>query len=195
MSSQPSAMGYDGRRRRTDERIIEATLQMLRSSGPEAVTVEAVAAASGVAKTTIYRRYANRREMLRAALTRLTEAPPPSPEVPTKDKVRWALASAREDLENLLGLSSVAAILSNRDPEFTESVRAVLTQHSEALVALMEAAVEAGTIRRDVDNDAVLSLVLGAYLGEQLRFGRIRDTWLDHTVEVLWTGIGARRSS
>ena len=40
-----------------DERITAAALDLLRTQGPAAVTVEAVAARSGVAKTTIYRRY------------------------------------------------------------------------------------------------------------------------------------------
>jgi AcrR family transcriptional regulator len=185
-------VGYDKRRLRSDERITEATLQLLRGGGPAAVTVEGVAAASGVAKTTIYRRHANRREMLQAALTRLTETPTPAPEVATKEKVRWAVASAREALEDVLGLSSVGAILANQDPEFTESVRAVLTPHTRVLVALMDSAVAAGNVRADADNDTVLSLILGAYLGEQLRFGRIREGWLDHTVDVLWSGVGAR---
>jgi AcrR family transcriptional regulator len=183
---------YATRRLRSDERITEATLRLLREGGPRAVTVEAVAEKSGVAKTTIYRRHANRREMLQAAVATLTDAPTPAPEVPTRDKVRWAVSSARQALEEVLGLSSAAAILADEDPEFTESVRAVLTPHTEALVSLMEGAVAAGNVRAEVDHEAVLSMMVGAYLGEQLRFGRVRDEWLDHTVDVLWSGIGAR---
>ena len=52
-----------------DTRLSEAVLALLRSGGPGAVTVEAVAARSGVAKTTIYRRHANRADLLRATLT------------------------------------------------------------------------------------------------------------------------------
>ena len=40
-----------------DERITAAALDLLRTKGPKAVTVEAVAARAGVTKTTIYRRY------------------------------------------------------------------------------------------------------------------------------------------
>lgn len=190
-TTESTAASYDRRRVLSDERIIEATLHLLRTRGPQGVTVEAVAAASGVAKTTIYRRHANRRELLRVALEALMQAPTPAPQLPSKEKVRWALAVARRALEEVFGMSSVAAILSNEDPEFTESVRRVLDPVTAALVELMSADSSGGTIRADVDPDSVLSLVLGASLGEHLRFGRIRDEWLDHTASVLWSGIAA----
>jgi AcrR family transcriptional regulator len=49
-----------------DARIEEAALDILRTRGPVAVTIEAVSHASGVAKTTIYRRHENRSSLLRA---------------------------------------------------------------------------------------------------------------------------------
>ena len=51
-----------------DQRITAAALELLRTKGPKAVTVEAVAARADVAKTTIYRRYRDRQQMLTAAL-------------------------------------------------------------------------------------------------------------------------------
>ncbi len=190
MTTQAGAANNDPRRSRSDQRIAGATLQLLREGGPQAVTVEAVASLSGVAKTTIYRRFANRREMLQAALVGLTDAPEPAPEVPTREKIRWALVSARRALEDVLGLSSVGAILAQQDPEFSDSVRGVLNPYIDQLVALLESAVAAGNVRAEVDPDTVLSLILGATLGERLRFGHIRDEWLDHTLEVLWSGLG-----
>ena len=50
--------------RSVEDRIDESTLRLLRTNGPRSVTVEGVAAASGVAKTTIYRRYRDRRDIL-----------------------------------------------------------------------------------------------------------------------------------
>ena len=52
----------------TDKKITAAALALLREGGPHRVTIEAVSAASGVAKTSIYRRYANSLEMLEGAL-------------------------------------------------------------------------------------------------------------------------------
>ena len=186
------AMGnVDPRRSRSDERIRRATLQLLREKGPQAVTVEGVAALSGVAKTTIYRRFSDRRQLVQAALDEITKVPTPAPEVPTREKIRWALESARETLEARLGLSSVAALLAAQDAEFTESARAVLVPHAEQMTVLLQSAVDAGNLRPGIDPETVLNLILGASLGEWLRFGRVRDEWLESTLDVLWTGIGS----
>ena len=69
-----------------DQRISAAALDLLRTKGPAAVTVEAVVARSGVAKTTIYRRYRNRNDMLTAALASITQ--PPSPPNPSLSRLR-----------------------------------------------------------------------------------------------------------
>ena len=50
-----------------DQRLESAVLALLHDGGPSIVTVEAVANKAGVAKTSIYRRYANRGELLTAA--------------------------------------------------------------------------------------------------------------------------------
>src|SRR5690606_32861202 len=102
-----------------DERIFTATLELLRGRGPLAVSVEAVAAASGVAKTTIYRRYENRDALLRAAVRSATTAVEIPPDLSTKDTVRWVLRHARDTIEHVVGRGTVAAVLANEDPEFT----------------------------------------------------------------------------
>jgi AcrR family transcriptional regulator len=176
-------------RHTTDTRIVEATLALLRGGGPGAVTVEAVTARSGVAKTTIYRRYRNRDDMLRAALEQVTTVPLPAPEVPTREKVRWMLNEFRADIEHVLGLGTVAAILTDADPGFTDLYRGMLTPYNELLIDLFDAAADAGDLRSDLDADAALNLLLGSYLAEHLRHGHIRDDWLDRTLTTLWAGL------
>lgn len=52
------------RRARTNERLRVAVRQQLMQRGYASVTIEGVAAAAGVAKTTIYRRWASKAEMV-----------------------------------------------------------------------------------------------------------------------------------
>jgi TetR/AcrR family transcriptional repressor of mexJK operon len=49
-----------------DRAILEAGRALLFDSGPQAVTMEAVARSAGIAKPTLYRRYGNRNELLAA---------------------------------------------------------------------------------------------------------------------------------
>ena len=57
-----------------DRDILAAGRRLLFSKGPQAVTMESVARAAGVAKSTLYRRYANRDELLAAIATVEAEA-------------------------------------------------------------------------------------------------------------------------
>ncbi len=52
-------------REATDRKLMQATLQIAVDRGISGVTIEEVARRSGVAKTTIYRRYHNADELLR----------------------------------------------------------------------------------------------------------------------------------
>lgn len=65
------------RRARTDQLLADAVAGQLRKHGYAALTIEGVAAASGVAKTTIYRRWASKAEMVFVLVVhRADEAPP-----------------------------------------------------------------------------------------------------------------------
>ena len=78
-------------RQDVDDGIADATLALLRTKGPRSVTVEAVAARSHIAKTTIYRRYRDRRDMLSAALSRVTTPEPLAVQADAPDRLRWLI--------------------------------------------------------------------------------------------------------
>ena len=82
-----------------DEAITAAVIDLLRTKGPKAVNVETVAAQAGVAKTTIYRRYRDREEMIAAALTSLT-SPPPPPDASSLQSMLSGSSSSRSTPSN-----------------------------------------------------------------------------------------------
>ena len=74
--SAPEARGA-ARRARTDERLASTVAGQVREHGYARLTIEKVAAASGVAKTTIYRRWASKAEMVfDLVVHRADQAPP-----------------------------------------------------------------------------------------------------------------------
>lgn len=167
------------RRAETDRRLLEATLELLRERGPGGVSIDSVAGRSGMARTTIYRRYASRRELIAAAIGPLVDRPLPPGELALDAKVRWVLDQVEELLERGLGRGAVAAILADSDPEFTDALRHALVQHLDLLRDQVQADMAAGLVAGDVDADALVGLLLGAYLGELLRHGRVRTGWSD----------------
>ncbi|MEU4602599.1 helix-turn-helix domain-containing protein [Kribbella sp. NPDC023972] len=169
----------------TDQRILQAARELLREKGPAAVNIDSVAARSGVARTTIYRRYRGRDELMNAILEQLIDPAPVAPDLPVSEKLRWVLDRIRDILENRLGPGATAAIIANSDPEFTTAVRARLANRLSSLTELMNLDIKSGRLHATVDPDTVLGLLIGAYLAELLRFGSPRDGWMDRAVALL----------
>jgi AcrR family transcriptional regulator len=169
-----------------DARLIAAALELLREGGPKAVTVEAVAARSGVAKTSIYRRYRDRDDMIRAAIGSVVTPPDQPPVDDIRGRLAWALGQVRVIMEEVLGRGGVAALFDDRDPTYTTLVHALLTPYTTALAGFIEDDTAAGRLRSDLDADAAVSLILGSYLGEQMRSGTIGDDWILRCVDLLW---------
>jgi AcrR family transcriptional regulator len=169
----------------TDRSIRDAALQLLRTQGPRAVTIDAVAALSGVARTTIYRRHDSRADLLAAILDELVATAAPAPTLPVTEKLRWVLVRAAAVLEEGIGRGGVAAVLTGSDPAFTDALRERLTAQTRALTEAVSADVEAGLVGADVDPDALVQLLFGACLGELLMHGRLRRGWIDRTADLL----------
>lgn len=169
----------------TDHRIVAATLELLREHGPESVNVASVSARSGVARTTIYRRHRDREALLRAALTPVTSPGSPPADLPVPQKLVWVLERTREVLSGTIGLGGVAALLSERDPEFASALRSVLEAALEPIREQIEQDVATGRLCQHVDADLVLNLLLGSYLAEVLRHGTPRTDWLERTAALL----------
>lgn len=176
-------------RRRIEDGIAASTLHLLRTGGPRAVTVEAVAGHSGIAKTTIYRRHPNRRDMLTSALAAVASPPPPDPHTDAADQLRWLIDHAVETVDNGIGLGGLAAMLTEDDPEFTTVFRELLVEQRARLTAVIDAAKANGSMRADVDTAKLIDAIVGAYIAEQARTGQIADGWGERLFALFWPAV------
>jgi AcrR family transcriptional regulator len=178
-------------RRDVDDRIAESTLKLLRTGGPRAVTVEAVTALSGIAKTTIYRRHRDRREMLAAALSRLISPDSLDLRADTPERLRWLIRQAVAAINEGIGFGGFASLLTDDDPEFSTLFRAILVDHRANLVNVVDACKAEGTMRGDVDPETLLDAIVGAYTTERARNGSVEDGWEESFVNLLWPAVTA----
>ncbi|NKY32232.1 TetR/AcrR family transcriptional regulator [Nocardia speluncae] len=174
-----------------DERITAATLELLRTKGPRAVTVEAVAALSGVAKTTIYRRYSNRRDMLTASLSSVAEPEPLADTATLPIVTQWVAEQSRYVIDASIGAGGLAALLTDEDPEFTTLIRALLVEHRRRLAEALSRALTAERPRSELDVETVLDMIVGAYLAENARSGTARDDWTERVLSVIDAALGS----
>ncbi len=175
--------------RRVEDGIADSTLHLLRTGGPRAVTVEAVAAHSGIAKTTIYRRHANRRDMLSSALSRVASPAPLDPQTDAPDRLRWLIDHAIETIGDGIGLGGLAALLIDEDPEFTALFRQVLIDQRAKLAAAIDTAKADGSMRSDIDTAALIDAMVGAYIAEHARTGTIAKGWKKRLFSLLWPAV------
>ncbi len=133
--------------------VLDATIALLVERGA-AIAVEEVAEASGVHKTTIYRRYPTRELLIAAAIRRLGEAAvPPVVDADPRAAVGQLALSVAAALRSPRGGNILRAVMaaSAASPdlialadEFFRDRYALATEHLERLA-------EAGVLRTDVD--------------------------------------------
>jgi AcrR family transcriptional regulator len=175
-----------------DERIYVATLELLRSRGPLAVNVEQVAANSGVAKTTIYRRYENRDELLRATVTSASTSVAIPLDLSTKDTLRWVLRHARDTIEHVVGRGTIAAVLANEDPQFTSLLLEMIRNTTRPFRENLRERAAAGDVPADLDIELAMSVLLGAVVAELIRGRPTDDAWVESVLDLLWPAFEVR---
>lgn len=159
------------RDRRIDRKVTGAALEVLADSGFEGFSVEEVAARADVAKSTIYRRFPSRNDLLVGALERLNDdfdVPPPS--LPTVDRLVGMLTDLRIRKADASSHERLLHVVTQhcRDPELSELItRRVVAPRRAALLRVLNEGVAAGELRADLDLGAMAVLLVGSmiYLG------------------------------
>jgi AcrR family transcriptional regulator len=179
------------KRPNADEGIADATLALLRTKGPRAVTVEAVAARSGIAKTTIYRRYRDRREMLSAALSQVTTPEPLAVDADAPDRLRWVIEEAVKTVDVGIGFGGLASLVTDDDPDFTKLFRRILARQRAKLESVVDDAKADGSFRAGFDSATLVDAVVGAFIAERSRTGRIAAGWEGRLFDLFWPVVQA----
>lgn len=181
-----------GRPRRpdTDARIRTATLELLRTHGPEAVNIASVAARSGVARTTIYRRHSDRRALLAAALGPATQRGAAPADLDVSGRLIWVLTAVATVLDDEVGPGGVAAVLTGSDPEFSSVLRNALEDGLRPVADQIIEDLRSGALPVPIPPDVVINLLVGSHLSESLRHGTPDDEWRHRTVTALATLLG-----
>lgn len=173
------------RRTQTDDKIATAVLAITRREGLNAVSIDAVAAESGVAKTTIYRRYDNRVEMLNGVAQQL--GPPPAKDYPaTREGLHEILADLQDTLEKKIGLGLIGGLLSGEHTDLEELHARVVTPNIERLRKYFRTGEAQGAFRAGLDYEQLVEMIIGGlFVGDALR-EELPSGWATDLVGLLW---------
>jgi AcrR family transcriptional regulator len=142
--------------------ILDATLERLSEVGYDRLTVGSVASLAGVAKATIYRRWASKLPLVIEAFSQLpTLASPDTGNV--VDDLEAILRSFAEILTTT-PLASVLPILAGEcahDPLLSELLAPHIKARREPLIRVLERAVSRCELPPDIDLEAAADVIMG----------------------------------
>jgi AcrR family transcriptional regulator len=143
----------DPRVARSRQRVVEAATELLREGGATALTVEAVAARSGVAKTTIYRHFVDRDALHLAAMEacegakRLDDTGDIRADIESWMQ-RFAVALYSADFASLLPTVIDAA---ERSPQMAKMASEMTAQRRSVLIGRLRSAIRRGELVAGTD--------------------------------------------
>ena len=171
--------------------MLGAAAKELARAGYAALRMDDVAAAAGVNKTTVYRRWPTKSDLVRATLHSLNEAKCAAPD----------LGSIRADLKSLL--DTFVARMEKPDkrciarmmhaemehPEVEELVRAMREEHLVPWQTVVARAIERGELPAGSDTRLIVDVVLGTVMSGVIRLQeKVDPGYLTAVVDLVVAG-------
>jgi AcrR family transcriptional regulator len=137
----------------TREAVLGATLDLLAEVGVGGVTVERIAERSGVARSTIYRRWPDQTRLYLEAFERIVRRPLPSPRGDLELELEQYLDDYASRLNDPTYFSVLIALLEMgwRDEQFARAQREFFDERRSRAAEIVRAGMQAGTVRPDID--------------------------------------------
>jgi AcrR family transcriptional regulator len=158
----------DPRVGRTRTAIIDAATELMMADGPTEITHGNVAAAANVSRTTVYKHYPTRVDLLRATIEAMGKSVP---------DVTDGTGDLRTDLEHFF-TDLVADLLDDQrapmiatmmeralhDPTFTAVRDELICDFEPAFRVLVDRGIESGQLRADVDVPLAMASIAGSFV-------------------------------
>jgi AcrR family transcriptional regulator len=170
-------MPTDPRAARTRSRTLKAAFQLLGEEGLESTTVERIAECAGVHKTTVYRHWPVREDLLADAL----EANMTPPPLPDTGDIRDDLVTAMSGLADTISTPPWSVLLpsliaaSARDERLAELHRKFTERRRQATILLIERAKGRGELSADLDAGHLVEVLAGAIVYRELMLHQRSD--------------------
>ena len=170
-------MALDPRVERSRRVILEATLEELGAVGYGALAIESVAARAGVGKSTIYRHWPGKLELVEDAFRTLKAAVV----VPEEGTLRERVISVIEQVACLVEQSTYSTCMpalieaAERDPQVRDFHNTFSAERRAGLVGMLRDAVATGELPADADPEILADALVGPIVLRRLMLGETVD--------------------
>jgi AcrR family transcriptional regulator len=184
-----------GRSHRVVERVLAAAVAELAESGYAAFRMDAVTAAAGVNKTTVYRRWPSRRALVEAIVghleTQMRDRPLPDTGALEDDLVA-AFSLRGEVAAEVEGLAWARLLAERAHPDLSALVGAVVTRRQAEWRALVDRAIRLGELPPETRPLLLLDLVRALVDDPSLAARGLQDkAWISLAVRTVVAGARA----
>jgi AcrR family transcriptional regulator len=190
MKRKKTEQSRDERCRRT---ILECALDQISKFGFRAVSVESIAEATGVAKTTIYRRWPNKAAIaMDGFMERVHSGTLFTPQATILKSVRLQMRTMAKAFRGQDG-AMIRALLAEAqfDPELAAALRERWTlPRRKMALGLFQEAVRRGELRADINLEATIDLLYAPmYYRLQMGIGPLTDAYIDKIFHMAMKGL------
>jgi TetR/AcrR family transcriptional regulator of autoinduction and epiphytic fitness len=154
----------DPRVTRTRQVVLAAVLEELAEVGHGQFTIESVAARCGVGKSTIYRHWDGKPQLVVDAMRTLNTQPAPDPDGSPRERIRQLLHHLGHALTEGSLAPAIPALIeaAERDPELRVLLNDYTTDRRRALVDAVALGIDAGHIDETIDPELAAHALSGA---------------------------------
>jgi AcrR family transcriptional regulator len=186
----PARARVGGRSARVVASVLRTALEVLGQQGYAGLRIEDVAARAGVNKTTIYRRWPGRPELVAAALDSIATPPTAVETGRIECDLHATFMTATTLRATPAGRGVVRALITERgDPEVDRVLADLRERHRAPARRVLEHARRRGDLPRRVDIELLLDILTGTI------YGRLRDCprpldsqWVRRVVRLVLAG-------
>jgi AcrR family transcriptional regulator len=178
-----------------DEAVSQAVFKVLAECGMGGFTVEKVAAAAGVGKATVYRRWPSREDLIQEIWQHVhNDFPPPDTGDLRKDLRTFlgGLAEFIREPDRRLAISHLVAA-AKVEPELARRFHEFKQRRVDAVRQLVRQARKRGDIRPGLDDDVIVEMIVaGVFFRIMIGGGELDQHYVDQCVDIVVDGISTR---
>ena len=181
------------RSQESEQAILDATMELLSELGYRSVTVDAIAARAGASKSTIYRRWPTKENLVIAAFgqTPLLTPPPRGDVIEQLVEVINQFARAMQDTP-LGGVLPALVAERGHNPSLDEALGPLVRQRRQTTVDILKQAVARGELPGGINYELAVDLLTGPVLQRIMVMGQKTDRrFVRQVVQVVCSGLRA----
>lgn len=175
-------------------KVLGAASDLMAERGVASLTIDDVAARSGVAKTTIYRHWPERNSLIIDAVNaHLEHVGTPDTGTMRGDLETFFGGMIRSDLSGTVGLIIPCIIeAAGRDPEMAVLLERIGAERERVIKVMVGRSIDRGELRTDLDIETLVGVVVGPIVFQKMvRRRPLTPEYIAAVLDVILAGLNA----